>query len=152
MSFKIVQTRETNGAKKLSVIPSLWEKNGQMQWPASTKQITQTKFNVMSQDANSVPPPEWPHFKCTMKREVQIHADAVAIMKEMSGESDTQPSDSDAMPPPPPPPSVQKRNAALQKKQIPVANFQEMVKKCVLFLPCFDHFNFFRSHCKGCWK
>lgn len=122
MSFKIVQTRESNGSKKLSVIPYLWEKNGQMHWPESSRQISQSKFNLMSHDANSVPPKDWPQYNCTVKRANLSYADAMSVLKEMSGQSDTAASDIEQMPPPL---SVQKRNTA---RQLPsIANFREMV-------------------------
>lgn len=89
MSFKIVQTRENNGAKKLSVIPHLWEKDGHMQWPESSRQISQPKFNAMANDAESVPPKDWLQYKCTVKRTNLSYADAMAVLKEMSGQSDT---------------------------------------------------------------
>lgn len=144
MSFKIVQTRESDKAKKLSVIPYLWENDGQMQWPANTRQISQSKFNVMASDANSVPPEDWPYYKCTVKRDNLNHVDAVAMLKEMSGQSDTQASDNDMMPPLL---SVQKRNST--RPSASVANFREMVKICFCFYQsfekclCFDYFSMF---------
>lgn len=134
MSFKVVQTTETNGAKKLSVIPHLWENNGQMQWPLNTRQISQTKFNALSADANSVAPPEWGHYNCTVKHVNLSYTSAMAKMKEMSDQSDTQASDSDTMPPPI---SVQMRNAT--RPTISIANFREMVNNYLqcAFLPFF---------------
>lgn len=124
MSFKIVQTRETNGSKKLSVIPYLWEENGQMRWPESNRQISQSKFNVLSADANSVPPQEWPAFKCKVKRDNLSHADAMTILKEMSGQSDTQASENDM----PPPPSIENKRHSTRRRPVAcVANFREMV-------------------------
>lgn len=130
MPFKIVQTREgAAGEKKLSVIPAGWEKDGKMKWPLNAKQISQIKFNTMTQDASSVPPSDWSSFKCTVKRIIETYPEAMATMKLMSGESDTQPSDNDSMRPPANtvPISVQKREASRHKKTFPVADFRNMV-------------------------
>lgn len=129
--FKIVQTKES-GSKKLTIIPQAWEKNERLKWPKSGS-ISQTKFNKLLMDPNSVPPVEWNEYKCTLKRANLSMADAKLQLNEMFAQSDTHPSsDSEMMKPPPSQPqSIAKRMNADKKKHVEVANFQKMV--CAIF-------------------
>ncbi|CAG4934046.1 unnamed protein product [Parnassius apollo] len=61
MNFKIVATVE-NGERKLSIVPSLWETNGELRRPKERANITR-----LVKDKNSRPLPDWHVTECVMK-------------------------------------------------------------------------------------
>lgn len=135
MSFKIVQTKEGGGSKRLSIVPSAWvierrvddgTSETTVKWPKPGME-TQKTFNQMIKDANCSPKTKWPEYKCTLKRSDLTHAQALKIVGEMSGRSDTQASDSEFVVPITPPSTTKRMTTAGEKKMIPIANFCSMV-------------------------
>lgn len=98
MPFKIVQTKE-KGRILLSVVPDSWESDGKLKWPPKGKLKT-TTFKNMLCDENIVPGVDWVEVKCRSKQVCSTYDEAVALTKQMSDQSDTDPSASDVMPPP----------------------------------------------------
>lgn len=98
MPYKVVQSKE-NDCEFLSVVPSRWENNGYVKWPAKgCDSKTKSLYKRLMTDGDSTPPDDWNSVKCRAKREFETYTEAQAEWKCMSDKSDTETSDN--MPPP----------------------------------------------------
>ena len=81
--FKIVETVE-KGSKKLTIVPSGWESNGELSWP-------KFKADKLIKVADSLPEDSWFRMSCKLKRNHLLNYDiAEEELERMLEKDDTE--------------------------------------------------------------
>lgn len=85
MPFKIIECIE-KGQKRLYIVPSLWETNGELRWPRKRLEV-----NKLVKDENSRPLDNWSTSKCCVKRSsISSYEEAMRELDVMVQNSDTE--------------------------------------------------------------
>lgn len=90
-SFKIVKTKEGKGDKALTIVPSIWEKDGTMYWPKLKIFSTIMKY-IKSHLAPETGPTDLVWMNCPAKvleRGIETHAEAEHKLKMLLRQDDS---------------------------------------------------------------
>lgn len=165
MPYKVVQIQKKNGKLELAAVPSGWEEDGTLYWPATTCS------SALLHDAESVPKTaggKWQRYNCSVKRlNLPSYEKASAEIDVMENQSDTCASGGEeAKKPPPGTQTVMKRE---KRRVCSVAknpdsqrnNFNEVVSiyisihsMCIFLakLCDFDFFSLSPNHRLPIWR